>query len=577
MRFASKVVLTAGVLAGLVSAACGGGGGATTAPTATSTPPTATAGPTAPGSTMAPASPTARPTPAPNPTATTVPIPTGQLRLAASFIAGWGLAPGITWNKLHIDPMYDPLVGMGADGQPNTQSGLASSWQVGSDGKSWTIKTRPGLRFQNGEVATAQDFKYSVDFYNGPDSNPTGSNNATRAKYIEKTDAPDDATVVISLKTFNVFTLIDTLTLASFGTSGGYLLPKAYFQAKTPAEANKNPIGSGPYRYKNSIVNQQLDMEAVPGAHWYYGVPRYATAQASIVGEDGTRVALLKTGGLEAIEVPIANLNDVRAGTDIVTEPTMARSYAVRLHDQFNPGPLSKPQVRQAMSLVIDRDLLTKQFTAGVARPTMDSVVWPTDPAYKAHPVPARDLAKAKSLIAQGGYPNGFTLDFYFFTSRGIAVIGPQIAEAIAVWWQELGITVDRKPTDSTTLLPLIRKHAQPGPYASTGWVSAFGPHSGGAIPGGTRLKDVTLRDTEDADIEAAGLAMGAATDLPSYINAAQRYQELYYERFIDVPLMYLPEVYAVKKGLGGESWKYGRSVFGINFAGLLTRPDRVR
>lgn len=264
----------------------------------------------APGVTSSPVATAAAPTAALTPTA--IRMPTGELRFAVQTIAGFSLLPGVSIGKPHLDPMFDINAALLSNGQLEPKNSTVSSWTASADSKVWTLKFRDGIVFHTGDKATAKDLKFTLDFFKHTGSNATGAGWALRQAATDAITSPDDATVVVTLRTIDIFMPIRFLAHNGYGTTGNYLLPKAYMEsmgidlsakALDLSQAVKAPVGSGPYKFVSSIVNQEVVMEAVERPHWLYGIPRFKTGKVLIIPEPATRLALLKTGGLEVANI----------------------------------------------------------------------------------------------------------------------------------------------------------------------------------------------------------------------------------------------------------------------------------
>ena len=194
MRKTLSVAFVLSVVLALLVTACGGGK-ATPAPAPTATRPAQQ--PTSSGPTTGPTA-TPRPTVAPTAAATNTPAPvsTGALRFAFSAIPGYGLLPGITFSKVHIGPLFDMLLGSSFEGKLDGNGGFVSSWETSADGLKWTMKTRNGVVFHDATAATANDLKYSLDFYKSPDSPPGATLSNQRALVLKQVDVVDNNTAV---------------------------------------------------------------------------------------------------------------------------------------------------------------------------------------------------------------------------------------------------------------------------------------------------------------------------------------------------------------------------------------------
>lgn len=565
--------IVASLIVGLLVAACGSG--------------TEEGGPIAAAPTAVPSS--SAPVPTAAPTNTQVPVPTGQLRYAGGTFFLYGTLPGTSYARSYLDAMFDVNLGMSVDGHLTGETGFITQWQASPDSKAWTVKTRDGVVFHNGDEATAEDLKFSLDYYNHSGGGP-GAATPVRVANVASVQALDGNTVVTTLKSTDIFFPFKYLTQQSLGTSGSYLVPKAYMESQGVSlaaekldfsKATKVPVGSGPYRFESDIVNQEIVVEAVDRPHWLYGTPRFRSGKVLSIPESGTRVALLQTGSVEMAAIPLASIDAIRkAGFDVVSREPSAIAW-VSLQEQWKesyPGygknPLADVRVRHALSLAVDRQLTVEKFLLGQGTPAISSL-HPRDFGYKPAPVPSQDVAKAKGLLVDAGYSNGFRLTLYEFqTSPEDA----QIAEAIAVWWEQIGVQVNRKTVESSGTYVGIVSKGFSEPTAGAIWV---GPRSSITTASPAGIKTVVTRVTEDNELNQAWKDIAAATTLNEYIARVQKYYDLDLQKWTTVNLYVASAggTFGVQKGLGAESWKLGRGDLGnsINLNQLLTGKNIVR
>lgn len=562
------------VAAGLIVAACGGGG--------RQTEPTQPPAVTAPGATARPTN-----TSAPPPTATPIPVPTGSIKISLASVLTYGLLPGvsISMNRSATEALYDAIVGINQDYKLDEKLGLVSSWTSSADGMSWTLKTREGVTFHDGTKATSKDIKVSNDWYSAKDGQ-YGTDRNFRTALVKEIQLPDESTAVLVLNNFYLYAVWDLFSLNTGEGGPNFLISGDYLQKVGFKEYNKNPIGSGPYKFKSDIVSQEVNYEAVD-RHWLYGVPRHKSLQVLIVKEDNTRVALLKAGSVEATEIPrIEASNFKKAGYTIAGKLESKNawlSFTGQWVEKFNNGvrnPFYDPRVRVAFSYAVDREEIIDKIMYGLASPTMEKDVPPGDPAFRAHPITKKDLAKAKQLLTEAGYPNCFEMNMNVSSGGGpgLTTEGPLINEATIGYYQALGCKVNRVPPPANQIL---RANSIAADYTlptagGPGWGSTIG-HFKGLAPG-QRYKDILSRKTEDPQLEQLALRVGAAKSMSEYIDAAQKYQDFALEMMIEIPLFVSGEIYAAKTSVAGEKWNLGRSTFMYNFAGLAAgKPDLVR
>ena len=444
MPFAAVISVMA-----LVLSACGGGEPAaapTPARTAapTSAPAVATAQPLAVTATPAPA---ARPTAttAPTPTATAVPVPTGELRFAFQDLQDQGMHPDSPGRRRYLDPMYDWMIGSNREGKLDAAVSVLSSWTTNADSTAWTVKVRDGVVFHNGDKATSKDIKASFDYTYRDGSIHTQS--AATKRQIKSIDLPDAGTAVITLTSSRIFFPVEFLSDLDSNTVS-YLMPADYMAKSGDAEFSKKPVGSGPYTLKENSIGNKIVYQAT-SKHWYYGVPRYATMEFRTVPEGTTRMALLKTSGADVIDIGNKDVKPAREAGFKIYSKDGASVTTIWPHQQWDAGnPLGNVLVRRALSLAIDRQLIVDTFFSGLGTPSVNYPLQVKDVAFVRTPVPKQDLAQARKLLAESGLGT-VSLDVHIF-SQGI-LEGVEIMEAVAVWWEQIGVKVNRIPTTYAT------------------------------------------------------------------------------------------------------------------------------
>lgn len=184
-------------------------------------------------------------------------------------------------------------------------------------------------------------------------------------------------------------------------------------------------------------------------------------------------------------------------------------------------------------------------------------------------------MAKAKTLLAEAGYPPGLTVTTWIWQLPGITVESPQVMEAIAVWWEQIGFKVPHSPYDVTQTLVAMRQGFK-SPTLSGIWFGALQNHQSG-LRTGVSYKDLVGTSFVDDDVERYAHQIYEAKTIQEYITAAQGYQDALREKYIQIPLFFAGDVYAIKKGLGADKWNLGRGWYDANLAGLFTDSAKVR
>lgn len=342
--------------------------------------------------------------------------------------------------------MYDTLIYKDAQGK--FQPGVAESWSISKDELTWTFKIRKGIKFHNGDDLTAADVKFTLDRLTDPKTIHVVAGDV--AAEIKSIDVVDTYTVAVNTKRpFGWFDL-EFSDLMDYG-----IVPKNYFEKVGVDYFREHPIGSGPFKFVSRKKSENIKYEAID-SHWRQ-TSYYKDLEIRVVPEDSTRLAMLRQGQADIIDVPLSFKKEAQAANvRLITVPDMVTTqinFPVYVNPEKDPGynanwPLMKKEVRMALNLAVNKDEIIKQVLAGEGRPQQLTVAMPTDlgwnPRWQPYPY---DPQRAKELLAQAGYPNGFELKLLLVKRPGIPDL-PTMGEAVANYWEKIGIRVKMEPAD---------------------------------------------------------------------------------------------------------------------------------
>ena len=293
---------------------------------------------------------------------------------------------------------------------------LAEKFTIAPDAKSATFTLRKGLKFHNGDPVTVQDVKFSYENYKGAKADVFKNRTA-------KIDLVDDRTIKFTFKEpFLDFGIL-------FGTSNvaapGWVVPEKYYKQVGPDAFKQKPIGAGPYKLVRHEPGVKVEMEAFDG---YYRPVHTKELVMISVPEAATRVAMLERGEADIVyNVPGELINKVKGMKGVTLAPVLSGSFFLELVNFQDPkSPFRDKRVREAISLAVDRRAMNQAETAGLGKPTGN---WINDDVQYAIDWPEfpRNVEKAKQLLREAGYPNGFDVDWVTplpaFYSRGDRVI----------------------------------------------------------------------------------------------------------------------------------------------------------
>jgi peptide/nickel transport system substrate-binding protein len=371
-----------------------------------------------------------------------------------------GASKGMLWT------VYDRLVQRDLD--LTIQPGLATSWST-LDDNTWELKLRQGVTFHNGEPFNADAVKFSFARFVDPSIK---NGYSTLLKPVSGVDVIDPYTVHV--KTTEPFAeLIETL--ASYVEM---LPPRAAADANA---VTQQPIGTGPYKFVSWSPDDRFVVQAA-GPHWS-GQPYVQQVVFRPIPDATARINELKSGGVDIItNVPPFQLGDLQ-NTSGVSLARATNSGSIILIPSFiNTDVFAKKEVRQAHQYAIDKDQLIKVDLRGEAVPMVSP--FPKGVAggdVDGLPPYAYDRDKAKALLAQAGYPDGFSISFNAPDGRYLQ--DKQVAQAIAGQLDKVGIKADLETVEWSTYVQGIvgRKYQlfllsqgglQVGPAVQTNWSS---------------------------------------------------------------------------------------------------------
>lgn len=330
-------------------------------------------------------------------------------------------------REVVLQNLFEGLVAMDRTGR--IVPALAESWTISTDNLTYRFKLRPNARFHDETPFSSRDVKFSFERAVAPDST-----NAQRWIFapIAAIETPDPVTVIIRLKqpTANFV----------YGLAWGDAI---IVSPATAADNKTKPIGTGPFKFARWNRGDRLEFERNDG---YWGQkPALAKAVFRFISDPQAQVAALRAGDIDAF----TNLSAPEAIPQLKADPklkvTLGKTEGeIILAMNNGKAPFSDVRVRQAISHVLDR----KTIALGVYGFDLDYIgshFSPLHPAYvdltQTYPV---DLAKAKSLLAAAGFPNGFQCSLRLpppaYARRG--------GEIIAALLAQVGITAKIEPLE---------------------------------------------------------------------------------------------------------------------------------
>jgi peptide/nickel transport system substrate-binding protein len=400
-------------------------------------------------SSIAPQTPTQAPTSLPAPTVapTEVPAMTG-LRLAIDLDPDTLDPAGQTHPTTSsiVEHLAETLVRLNSDG--SIAPGLARKFSVSSDGKTYTFDIRPDVEFHDGSLLDAEAVAMSLHRFLDP-----------RLRVSMR--APFDARLVDSISPIDPYTLRISLKdrsrlfLQKLAATELAIVSPAHAR-DFPDSFNEEPIGTGPYRFKERRKGESVVLERFDR---YWGQrATFPAIQFRIVPEVATRESLLLANQVELIiEPPLSDLPALQKNPALkVLQTTTARSTFIAM-DLTLPGgtPLAIKKVRQALNYGVDRDGIIRNVLFGAATP-LDAPMAPSLVGYSRIGGYSYDPNRARQLLLEGGTPQ-LQLRLMHPTGRSLQeALAAQVAQAVAGSLHGVGVDVELIGSDWASFLAAV-------------------------------------------------------------------------------------------------------------------------
>lgn len=391
----------------------------------------------------------------------------GILRIAQNASDVGSLDPHFsttTQDRSLVDMVFNGLVrykpGDGSVFEPDLATSLPTSRVV--DGKQvWTFQLRKGVMCHPtagvpSYQLTSEDVVYSLQ--KSADKNRS----AYAADYTGMTvEAPDSQTVKVTLDK-PLSPVLFSAKVANY--SGGFIVCKKAAEKLGPDGMKTHPVGTGPFMFKSYSPQERVQLVANPA--YFRGKPQLDGVDFRYMPDLTSRELALRNGQVDVINgVPDKAWVDKMKGVSGVKVDVFGVGEVAVLHLQTTAPPLDKPEVRKAIAYALDRD----EFLALVGPGIGENVYSPVPVKFLAGGLTRQELAakgldyktdreKAKKLLADAGYPNGFSLEMVTSEMTGYRVLYESMQAQLA----KVGIKANVKVVDHPTMHSLIRKDANP-------------------------------------------------------------------------------------------------------------------
>lgn len=350
-------------------------------------------------------------------------------------------------NIIYDTLLYSPF-------QEKPEPWLATSAEMSPDARTWTFRLRPGVTWHDGRPFTADDVKFTWDFFFRTEQGRY-SHHVNDRPYMERSAVIDPSTVSFTCRepcpTFDIDPGADLP-----------ILPKHQWESVT--EPNRFtqalPIGTGPYKLVDRVPNQSYRFEA--NTSYFKGKPLVDEIRMPIIPESATMFLALRSGEVDAVSrvVPPEAVADLeRAGLRIVR---MADYGSIQINFNNQRAPFTIPEFRKALSLGADTDRITQTLIGAEGKPGVDSFLDPDSPfankslKHEFSPQRARQMLDTLDFrdrnndgVREG--PDGKTLDFEILVSS-LEAREVRASELVGQQLKDIGVNIRVTPLDPATV-----------------------------------------------------------------------------------------------------------------------------
>jgi peptide/nickel transport system substrate-binding protein len=354
--------------------------------------------------------------------------------------------------------MFDWFIGATPEGVLSTSTGVLDRYEANADATVWTFTLKRGITWQDGEEMTAEDIKFTVEYYGRAEAVCTacGFIKAT----VQRVESVDRYTARLHLKK------PDVTVAAVFGPLEGDLviLPKHYLTRVGPKEFAEKPLGSGPWRFVTRKIGQFIEYEAHT-AYWDPArIPGFAKLRVLLVPENRTRLAMLRRGEVDLIPVEPQDVEVLKKEGFKLLGPRNADSTTLIFWKSYDPTFLTHTlELRKAMALAVDWDALFRAFYPPEVAERYrggGALFTPLNAGHDASLPPYHyDPVEAKRLLRQAGY-RGEVVTFWSFASFENPE-QKEVNEVIAGYWRTIGMQVELVPIDFASFVPTYASDPQ--------------------------------------------------------------------------------------------------------------------
>lgn len=491
-------------------------------------------------------------------------------------------AIGYDWvNWSMIKSLYSRLMDY-TPGTPDLIPSLAESFTVSPDGLTYTFKLRKGVKFTNGREVVASDVKYSIERAVDPKTQGPGAGffgaikgfdtvTGGTSTTLDGIAAPDDQTVVFTLSR------PDATFLHVLAINFASVVPKEAVEAAA-GDFGKMPVGSGTFVLKEWTVGQRLVFERNPD-YFVKDMPHIDTFTVEVGQEPLVALLRLQKGEVDIAGdgVPPAKFLEIKnspEGADIIVDGAQLHTGYITLNTKV--APFDNVKVRQALNMAINKERITRILNgrATAANQPLPPLMPGYDTAFTGY---AFDVEKAKALLADAGFPDGFETILYSTNTDP----QPRIAQAIQQDLAAVGVKAEVRALAQANVIAAGGTEGEAPMIWSGGmaWIADFPDPSnfygpilgcGGAVQGGWNWSWYCNKD-----LDARAIAADSMSDPAKAAERQAEWGKIFTDIMADAPWIPLTNerrVVAKSPRMGGSGDIYIDPTRVINYDAIFVK-----
>ncbi|MFD1885929.1 ABC transporter substrate-binding protein [Paenibacillus wenxiniae] len=374
--------------------------------------------------------------------------------------------------------VFDPLLAY-KSGTTEVEPALAESWQISDDGLTYTFKLRQGVKFHDGTDFNAEAVVFNFERWNDPKSKYKFEGDSF--DYYDSMFGPEGARIIASVKAVDDHTVEFKLNHPQAPFLQNLAMPPFSIASPTAvekegAEFKSNPVGTGPFVFKEWKRSDSITLEKNPN-YWQQGLPKMDQVIIRSIPDNTARFNALQNGEIDLMEdLSPDDLATLEGNSELqkFNRPPFNVAY---IGFNLTKKPFDNAKVRVALNHAVDKKSIIDAFYAGQAEAAVNPIpptLWGYNSNVKDYDY---DLTKAKQLLAEAGFPNGIDQELTFYAmpvSRPYMPDGKKVAEVIQASFAQIGVKVNIQSPEWATYLDDLSKGEKDDLYM-IGWTGDNG------------------------------------------------------------------------------------------------------